>query len=704
MALRLPSMRITRFLSVAVTTAVLTACASSPRDQEYEKNYQNATNKQHLLAVEKSFLRGEAEETQNSSKVEEADKQASTSSAGFKRLDAMQRNDVSFSSASMAQNFSDSELVRVSANNMALKDYLHYVFGDLLKVNYLLTPEVNNVNTPVTLNLGSQISKRKLFNLSQTILTDRNIALKYNGDVYVMSKLDPNSKASKVVGVGRSVEDIPQGSDSILQVIPVLYGIKTTLKRTIEQLSDVTVTLDARQSAVFVEGKRAAVARALELIQLLDSPANRGRHIGMVKLTFSTIDLYLQQISVLLENEGIPNSIADPQNNNLVFVPLYQIGAVAVFAASDVLLDRVEYWTKTIDQPSEGDVSQYYVFHPRYARAKDIGESLQPLISGVASTKTSSNARLNNADAKGESTGQLKSAARKTGASNNDLTFVVDERTNALIFYTTGTNYKSILPLVNSLDVLPKQVMLNITIAEVTLTDQFKFGVDYALSGGNFGFNTGFGATKLGGGGLQWFVGNGVGADKITAQAFKQNKLVNVLSNPSLLVRDGVSANIQVGTDLPVVGSTTTDPVNGTTRSVGYRQTGTSVTVTPTINAQGVVIMNISQTSSNQVDGGAAVEGNPQVFERSLTTEVVAESGQTIIMGGLISENVSDTDDGLPVMRDLPIVGTLFGATTQETVKTELVLLVTPRVISRTDQWDSLMDVFRNSIDNIRID
>ena len=194
------------------------------------------------------------------------------------------------------------------------------------------------------------------------------------------------------------------------------------------------------------------------------------------------------------------------------------------------------------------------------------------------------------------------------------------------------------------------------------------------------------------------------GEDSFTAQAFKSNKLVNVLSNPSLLVRDGVAASIQVGTDIPVVGSTTTDPVNGTTRSVSYRQTGVTVEVTPTINAQGVVIMNITQQNSNEVDGGAAVEGNPQIFERSLTTEVVAESGQTIIMGGLISENVSDNDSGLPGLRDMPLVGNLFGTTTQETIKTELVILVTPRVISRTDQWDNLMNVFKNNIENIRID
>ena len=686
--------------AIALATSVLSGCASTGLDQEYEDNFQKAKSDKVKLQVKKSFLEGDSE-LDTSKSATAVDEQSETNTlGGFQIMEPMQRAEISFSSRNLASNFSETGKLSVSAKNMPLQDFVNYVFKDLLNQSYLLTPDVSQLNSNVTLNIANEVTPRRLFRLAQQVLSDRGISIKYNGDVYLIALEVANSKSSKVVGIGRDVTSVPEGTNNIMQIVPILYGVKVSLKSTIEQLTDVAVTLDARQGNLFLNGSREKIVRALELIRLIDSPANRGRHIGMVKLTFSTIDLYLQQMSTLLATEGIPNGISEPGNNNLVFVPLYQIGAVAVFAASQTLLDRVEYWTKNLDRPSEGDVNQYFIFHPRYARATDIGDSLMPLISGISNNSVRSNASANSADSQGPTTGQNRQVKKTTGASNDDMTFVVDERTNALVFYTTGTKYKGLLPLIHSLDVLPKQVMLQITIAEVTLTDEFKFGVDFALVDGKFEFSSNFGADDIGGGVLNW----ASGSNKATAQAFKSNKLVNVLSNPSILVRDGVSANIQIGTDIPVVGSTTTDPTTGTTRSVDYRKTGVTVNVTPTINAQGVVIMNIAQTNSNEVDGGTAVEGNPQIFERSILTEVVAESGQTIIMGGLVSENVTDNDSGLPGLRSIPVLGGLFGTTTKEKVKTELVIMVTPRVISRTDQWENLINTFKNNIDSIKID
>lgn len=694
------SNKLVKFTSVAMLTALLSACATSSLDRRYEENYDEARKKQALMTVPKSVLAGRENIDEINDTPENPEGNQFVEGDGFRRLEAMPRQDIIFSSQRLEERFSESQMVKVAANKMPLQDYIHYVFGEILDVNYLLTPAAGQINSPVTVNIAEEITARRLFALSQQVLTDRKLTIKFNGDVYLVSVMDPKSKSSRTVGIGRDIQSIPEGTDNILQIVPVLYGIKASLKTTVEQLSDVSVALDARQSALFINGTRENIARALELVQLLDSPANRGRHIGLVKLQFSSIDLYLSQISKLLDSEGIPNGINDPASRNLVFIPLYQIGAVAVFAASESLLSRVEYWTKTLDQPVEGDVNQYYIFHPRFARAKDIGDSLKPLISGGNQTQVRSSARSNARDRSEEGSGQLEEASRVQGASSSDLTFVVDERTNGIIFYTTGTRYKSLLPLINTLDVLPKQVMLEMVIAEVTLTDRFRFGLDFALKSGNFGFDTSYGVEAIGGGVLNW----ASGLNSATLEAISSDSLVNILSNPSLLVRDGVSATIDVGSQIPVVGSVVTDGGGGNTRSVNYLDTGVLVDVTPTINAQGVVIMNITTTSSNNSDAEPGAEGNPVISKRTLSTEVVAESGQTIIMGGLISEDVTDADAGIPGLREIPLLGSLFGTTSQSKIKKELVIMVTPKVISRTDQWDGLMDVFRNNIDNIRID
>jgi len=684
---------------------IVSACSSTSNDE-------NATI--GGLKVGKSYLAGKDYDESKSDEAKSNNNNATTNQSSFSRLPSLHREDVTFQSEQLAKNFSDTNLVNVTANEMPVKDFIHYIYGELLGVNYLLTPNMGQINQPITLNLKENISQRRLYLLAESILAERGLRLKHNDNIYLISKVNKDSKSSTVVGMGRTVDSIPSGNQRILQVVPVLYGIKTSLKNTIEQLADVSVTIDVKQSALFVTGDHANVTRALELVQLLDSPANRGRYVGIVKLVFSSAELYLQQLSVLLENEGIPNSINTPANKNLVFVPLPQIGAVAVFAANKSLFERVEFWTKQIDKPSEGDVKQYFVFHPKYARAQDIGDSLSPLISAkskVNAAKTS-NVALSNQQDRNNSSGQLAKVNRKTGASNNELTFVVDQRSNALVFYTTGTEYKNIIPLINRLDVLPKQVMLDIMVAEVTLTDNFKFGVKWAIENG-LGVSDAIGSTIKSGFDKADIFENGFGmvydsgkGETITATLLKQDDNIKILSNPSILVRDGVTATLDIGTDIAIVGSTTEgfDQSDRITTTSSYRKTGISLSVTPTINAQGVVIMDIMESISNEANTEATgASGNPNIYERSLTTAVVAESGQTIILGGLIDEKQTIGETKVPGFGDIPVIGNLFKSKADEVTRTELVLMVTPKVINRTDQWGGILSSFEKKLTNLVI-
>lgn len=678
-------------ISLCMST-VLAGCASTGKNPEDE-----------VHSLNRSYLQGNQKDFNESDVAQDSNQRPNK--GGFSKLSAMQRGNVEFQSASLASNFSKTEKVSVKANQMPLADFIHYTFGELLNANYLLAPAVSKNKQKVTLNLNEDVSKQKLFLLAEQIFAQRNIQLKFENDVYLLNQIDEKAKTSTVVSMGREVSSIAKGRN-ILHVMPVLYGIKTSLKKTAEDLADVKVNLDLKQSALFIRGNYANVSRAVELVQLLDSPANRGRHIGLVKLVYSTPDIYLQQLQALLDTEGVPNSINDPENNNLVFVPLPQIGAVAVFAATKELVERVGFWTRMLDKPSEGDVKQYYIFHPKYARASDIGESLTPLISArtQATKKASQALATSTSDSSGNTTSKLKKSKSKTGASNGDLTFVVDERSNSLIFYTTGTEYRNIIPLINRLDALPKQVMLDIVVAEVSLTDEFKFGVKWALANGRFSGGT-IGNISADDGGFGFTLSNGAG-DSISTQFSQGNSNVKILSNPSILVRDGVTATLKVGTDISVTSSTIDGVDNNgrVTQTNTYRQTGINVSVTPTINAQGVVIMDITESISNEVTAQATeASGNPNVFVRDLSTAVVAESGQTIILGGLISENKSTVDNKVPLLGDIPVLGNLFKSQNDSFTQTELVLLVTPKVISRSEQWGSIMSSFQKSLTGLKI-
>ena len=497
-----------------------------------------------------------------------------------------------------------------------------------------------------------------------------------------------------MVAFGRDPSDVPSTSQVILQIVPLEYGIKISLQAALVQLTDALITQNIEQNSLFIKGQRAAVLRALELIDMLDVPAARGRYIGMINLDYVSPEEFSTEVGVLLSTEGLTTSVGAEGTRNVVMVPLEKLGAVAVFAATQSLLDRVKYWATLVDVAGGGTNRQYFFYQPKYARAKDVGDSVSTLITGSSAFSESGVARPRAAE---EKTGSAPSDSRSSGVQTEEMKMVIDERSNALIFYTTGSQYRALKPLLAKLDVVPKQVALEIIIAEVSLKDEFKFGVEWAVSRGEVNLTTqgAFGATSVGGIGL---LVNGK-EGPLTANFINTSSLIKVLSRPTLTVRDGVSAQINVGSDISVVGSTTQDPISGDrqTTTSEYRKTGVDVTVTPTVNAAGIVVIEVSQTISNSLpDAGAS--GNPDIFERSLQTEVVARSGQTILLGGLISESSSVGDSSAPILGSIPLIGNLFKSGGDGGDRTELVMLITPRVLDDIGEWDSVKDDFRKGL------
>ena len=598
--------------------------------------------------------------------------------------------------------FSNDKKVSVSAEKMLLSNFIHYTFGELLGVNYILGPRVSSEEPVdeerVTLSVTQKLGEQDLFDLVSQLLIQRNVNIKYLDANFFISKNEGSpSKASVSIGLGREFSALPKNASRIMQVVPLKFGVKVSIERLLRELTSAKISPDYSQSVIFVEGSREEVIQAIELIDLLDTPAMRGRYIGMIELDFISPEAFSSNLGKLLKNEGIDLGVGEPNNKNLVIVPLGQLGSVVVFATNEFLLERVNYWASIIDVQTDGPGKQYFIYNPKFSRALDIDDSISSLL-GLKRDQGGS------AQSDGSSTGNAPSRARASSGGDNDLNMVVDERANALIFYSTGDEYRALLPLLRKLDVMPKQVMLDLTIAEVSLKDEFKHGVEWAIARGEVNLTTqgAFGATNVGGMGL---LINGT-EGPLQANFLSTNNLVNIISNPSLMVRDGVTATINVGSDVSVVGQTTQDPINGdrqTTRAE-YRKTGISVQVKPTVNANGIVILAISQTISNSVPGSSGAGGNPDIFERSLNTEVVAQSGQTVLLAGLISENSTTGGSGTPGLSKIPLLGNLFKSKSNSSDRTELAMLVTARVVEDAAAWDDILNEFKKGLLNLAVE
>ena len=667
------------------TVCLLGACTSLDRHNERIVSKTAVVNESYVL------LSGDGSESADGAEaITGLTEEQSDARPRFRALPVLPEGDASlFSSPDFMSELSEVPSLKLQVDNMPIVEFIHYTLGELLNIEYVIDSAAKKSPRLLTLSSGGLQSSKRVYGTVMEILGKNGLSVEIDDGVHYVYRADRNNEGVGVtVSIGRDIESVPRVAGQVLQVIPLKYGLNASLERTLRELLDVKVTVDTSKNALFVRGERSDVDKAIGFIEMFDAPANRGRHIGVVALTYITSEEFSRQVTELMRAEGIPVGNGVGKSDTVAIVPLTNIGSSAIFASSEELLERVRYWAGLIDQPAAGATRQYFVFRPKFARADELGSSLAQLLGGQISPSSNRRAQAETRDQ--DRTGQAPDGSRSLGFSTESLRLVVVEGSNSLVFHTSGTEYQGLLPLLHQLDVLPKQVLLDIMIAEVTLKDEFKFGFEWALQNGEVTLNTlgAFGANTFGGTALSIDGSDG----RIISQLLQTSQLVKVLSNPTMMVRDGVTANINVGSDISVVGSTTFDPLNGqrqTTAST-YRKTGVDVTVTPTINAQGVILMQVKKTISNAVPNSTGAAGNPDIFERAIDTEVVAASGQTVLLGGLISEDVSASGSGTPGLSRAPLLGWLFKAEADSGSRTELVMLITARVLDDFKEWENL--------------
>ena len=296
---------------------------------------------------------------------------------------------------------------------------------------------------------------------------------------------------------------------------------------------------------------------------------------------------------------------------------------------------------------------------------------------------------------------------------------------NQLMVRARPSQWAEIESAIKRLDNTPLQVQIETRILEVNLTGQFQFGVQWYLEGLIGGTNNGNGTYTpgqpgnqqqwaLGGGGSQYNPGTSTSPGdafyysfinhnlQVALRALEVSGNTKTLSAPSMVVMNNQTAQIQVGDQIPI-NQTSVNPGVGTAvyNSVNYLNTGVILSVQPRVNPGGLVYMNISQQVSQVDPTVAAVNGNPTISQRQMMTQVAVQSGQTVLLGGLIQQQEGATNTGIPGLNSIPVVGRLFGTTNRNRNRTELIVLITPRVISSSDEAKQVTDEYQRKFESL---
>ena len=595
-------------------------------------------------------------------------------------------------------------MVSLAVDGMVLPDFIHYIFSDIFAVNYVMDTQVRGSKKPITLNLKNKLSEYQLFELIENVLQQQGLSIFLKDDVYYIWQQKKHKQIA--LGIGNSICDIPAMTGRVQQIIPLKYADAMNLLEFLPRDSGPTFMPAIRENIIVVTGTRDQVVQALEIIESLDRPAMRGRNIGMMQLTYWSPADMVKKLTEILTEEGIP--VTDSAGRKGVYIAqIERWGTIIFFAAQKEWLERVKYWVKMLDVPS-GKKKRYFIYIPQNCDAGELGESLQTIL-GIAGSGGGISGRQERTAEERNKALRRKKEKNPAGqkdveqivAVGEDVSMAVDEGRNALILYTTPERFKAIHTLLEQLDVMPVQVLLNATVAEVTLTGSLQYGLEWYLKNGSGTQNSilkTLSGLGLGSGGMDYSLITDSQKFQLLINALARKDMVKVLSSPRIMVRDGKNASIVVGTEVPVITSEATSPdvqtegTSGIIRSVQYRSTGVSLSVTPSVHARGVVTLEISQEVSEAQANNTSNINSPIILNRTLSTEVVAADGQTILLGGLIKENKSNTVAKVPLLGDIPFIGYFFKTTSKGSNRTELVVMITPHIIRNTQQIDEMRD------------
>lgn len=425
----------------------------------------------------------------------------------------------------------------------------------------------------------------------------------------------------------------------------------------------------------------------------------------------------------------------------LRIVPLERMNSVLVITPRAAYIDEARVWLEKIDRPGVNSTEpQLFVYPIQNGNAAHLANVLNGLL-GNGTTAQAGAANTGVAPALGQAAGgtgfmgaltgngaaggiggagvggvgglnanagrSAQGATITTVSFASGLRVMADGVNNALLIYGTAAEYAKVEATLKRLDVPGAQVLIEATIMEVSLTDDLQYGLQWAFNESR-GANTGKGTLSSAGGalsatptkGFSYSLTNSAGDIKGMLNLLANKSLLNVISSPSLMVLDNHTASIAVGTQQPINGGTTITTGGVSTNSIQYKDTGVNLTVTPSVNTGNMVNMTINQSVTDVGDVDSAT-GQRSFLQRQIGSKVAVRSGETIVLGGLIRDNSTTGRSGIPILQDLPLVGGLFSTQSKLGGRTELLVMLTPRVVRSDAEIGNLANDVRASMKGI---
>jgi general secretion pathway protein D len=616
-----------------------------------------------------------------------------------------------------------------------LREVVKVIFEEILRENYLIDAKVQG---KVTIHTTYPVSTEAVLPILENILQMNGAVMVRNGALYkILPAGELKGMAIKPsIGQGQARMKAGQG----VQIVPLQYISALEMKKILESIttSAEQVRVDQDRNLIILSGSYQNINNLLQTIKMFDVDWLSGMSFGLIPLKFTDAKTLTDELKHLLGDGE-----ASPLGNMIKLIPVERLGAVMVISQQPRYIDEARRLITQFDQGSDKSPDRrLYVYHLKNGKAESIAAILQSIFgneltnsaaSGVLSssdpllrsnvrspTATGLDLKTSNADREAalnkdqpatagfgtlySGTSEALSAIGSTATA----TIIADQDNNAILVMASPKDYQKIKGTITRLDVAPKQVMIEATIAEVTLSDNLSYGVRWFFNGSAGGrrrYEGGFDAPlpdNVVGQGFALGLLNSVDDLKVFFDILENESSVKFLSAPQIMVIDNQTASFRVGDQIPIVtraSQSTTDTNAPIVSEVQFRDTGTLLQVTPRINEGGMVTLEVNQEvstpgSAPAIGGG----GNVAISQRTIESTVIVHDGQTVVLGGLIRENTNNGETGIPGLMHIPFLGSLFGSTSKDVSRTELIVTLTPTVVRNPQEAYDISQELREKI------
>ncbi|HUT84049.1 MAG TPA: type II secretion system secretin GspD [Thermodesulfobacteriota bacterium] len=582
--------------------------------------------------------------------------------------------------------------------------------ADIIGMNYIIDPAVKG---KVNIHTSGEVDKNQILPILEIIFEMNNIAAVKTGDIYKIIPIKEAKTRPLMPETGREMkeEDLQSPDRMRIQFVPLRYipvgEMSKLLKPFLTKAGEIMEY--PKNNVMIVVDTNINVKRLLSMVDTVDVSYFEGMNVKFYELKNADVKDLAKEMETIFGALGIGKGTDKGVGVN--FIPLERMNMMLVIVSQmPDILAKVDDWVVKLDEINTDVEEQIFIYFLENSKATDVGDILNKVYGEGVETKKKEGTPVRKTPTKPGAT----PAATATVAGK--IKIVTDEVTNALIIRATTSDYNIIKKTIQLLDIVPRQVLIEVLIAEISLGDDTQFGVDWNFKKKDVGVGgeTGTFDSILNNNIPTTLASPAAGYTAVFAAsdlyarlyAYAGENRLNVLSSPHILAANNKEAKIEVGQEVPIVTSEYAPDIAGTTdvtsRSIQYRDTGILLTVTPRINEKGLVAMDISQEVSQVSDQTIVGISSPIITKRSAKTSLVVQNGSTIVIGGLIQEQKERSMSGIPFFSKIPLLNYFFSYTKDKVTKTELVILITPHTIRSLEEADLITKEFKDKIEGLK--